>query len=126
MDRRRFLKSSAATSFVAAACPVALAEPVTIPVTDCHIHLFYPTRPGGVPWPEKANSVLYRPALPDRYAKLAEPHGVVGAIAVECSPWLIDNFWLCDTVEKSTLMLGYVGDLLPEAGRRDPVRRTGP
>jgi len=115
MDRRSFLKSAAATTLLAAACPVALADAVEMPVIDCHIHLFDPTRPGGVPWPEKANSVLFRPALPDRYAQLAEPHGVIGAIAVECSPWLIDNFWLCDTVEKNTLMLGYIGDLLPEA-----------
>jgi L-fuconolactonase len=115
MDRRSFLKLSAAATFAAARCPGDLADSATMPVIDCHIHLFDPTRPGGVPWPDKANSVLYRPALPDRYARLAAPHGVVGAIAVECSPWLIDNFWLCDTVEKNTLMLGYVGNLLPEA-----------
>jgi predicted TIM-barrel fold metal-dependent hydrolase len=84
-------------------------------VIDAHIHLFDPTRPGGVPWPEKADTTLYRPALPPRYAKLAEPHGVVGAIAVECSPWLVDNFWLQDTVDKSPLILGFIGDLQPEA-----------
>jgi L-fuconolactonase len=39
----------------------------------------------------------------------------VGAIAVECSPWLIDNFWLQDVVEKSPIMLGFIGDLLPDA-----------
>jgi len=114
MDRRSFLKSAAATTLATATCPLALGEPAVIPVIDSHIHLFDPTRAGGVPWPDKSNSVLYRPALPDRYAKLAEPHGVVGAIAVECSPWLIDNFWLCDTVEKNTLMLGYIGDFPPE------------
>jgi len=86
-----------------------------MPVIDTHIHLFDPTRPGGVPWPEKSDATLYRPALPPRYAKLAEPHGVVGAIAVECSPWLVDNFWLQDTVDKSPLILGFIGDLLPEA-----------
>jgi len=115
MDRRSFLKSAAATTLIRATCPIALAEPAAIPVIDSHIQLFDPTRPGGVPWPNKSNSVLYRPALPDRYAKLAEPHRVVGAIAVECSPWLIDNFWLGDTVDENTLMLGYIGDLLPES-----------
>ena len=85
------------------------------PVIDGHIHLFDPDRPGGIPWPEKGDAVLYHPALPRRYAQLAEPHGVVGAIAVECSSWLVDNFWLQDVVEQNPIMLGYIGDLLPEA-----------
>jgi hypothetical protein len=84
-------------------------------VIDTHIHLFDPSRPGGVPWPEKTDTVLYRPALPDRYAELSEPLGIVGAIAVECSPWQVDNFWLQDVVARNPIMLGFVGDLLPEA-----------
>jgi predicted TIM-barrel fold metal-dependent hydrolase len=91
------------------------ASGTTIPVIDSHIHLFDPTRPGGVPWPEKSDSVLYRPALPPRYTQLAAPHGVAGAIAVECSSWLVDNFWLDEVVEQNPIMLGYIGDLLPEA-----------
>ena len=90
----------------------AVALPST-PVIDAHIHLFDPTRPGGVPWPEPKDEALYKPALPARYARLAQPHGVVGAIAIECSPWLIDNFWLESVVEKNSIMLGYIGDLLP-------------
>lgn len=85
-----------------------------MPVIDAHIHLFDPTRPGGVPWPDKSAAALYQPALPPRFSKLAEPHGVVGAIAVECSPWMIDNFWLHDVVEKNPIMLGFIGDLQPE------------
>ena len=112
MQRRTFLKSAAALA-IAASQGMALDAP--IPVIDAHIHLFDPTRPGGIPWPEKNDPVLYHPALPPRYANLAGRHGVVGAIAVECSPWLIDNFWLQDTVEKATIMLGFIGDLLPEA-----------
>jgi L-fuconolactonase len=82
-------------------------------VVDSHIHLFDPTRPGGVPWPVNADAVLYHPALPSRYVGVAQHQGVVGAIAVECSPWLIDNFWLQDTVEKNPIMLGFIGDLMP-------------
>jgi predicted TIM-barrel fold metal-dependent hydrolase len=81
---------------------------------DAHIHLFDPSRPGGVPWPENTNPVLYRPSLPDRYARLSQPHGVIGAIAVECSPWLVDNFWLQDVVERNPIMLGFIGDLVPD------------
>lgn len=114
MHRRTFLKSAAAVT-VAAAVPPVVGAAGAMPVVDAHIHLFDPTRPGGVPWPDKSDTALYRPALPSRYAQLAERHGVVGAIAVECSPWMVDNFWLQDTVEKSDVMLGFIGDLLPEA-----------
>jgi predicted TIM-barrel fold metal-dependent hydrolase len=115
MQRRDFLKSAAASTILTAAGPMLLAADERMPVVDAHIHLFDPSRPGGVPWPEKTDSVRYEPALPARYAQLAEPHGVVGAIAIECSPWLVDNFWLQDVVERNPLMLGYIGDLLPDA-----------
>ena len=108
------MKSTAAAVLAAAAGPrLRAADPV--PVIDAHIHLFDPTRPGGVPWPEKSDATLFHPAFPSRYSSLAEPHGIVGAIAVEASPWMVDNFWLHDVVEKNEIMLGFVGDLLPEA-----------
>jgi predicted TIM-barrel fold metal-dependent hydrolase len=114
MQRRALLKSAAAVAISAAVKPAARAASA-MQVIDAHIHLFDPTRPGGVPWPDKNDPVLYKPALPPRYAQLAVPHGVAGAIAVESSPWMVDNFWLQDTVEKSELMLGFIGDLEPEA-----------
>lgn len=114
MDRRKLMKSAAAVALATAVEP-AMSTPASPPVIDAHIHLFDPARPGGVPWPERSDPVLYRPALPARYAQLAQPHGVVGAIAIECSPWIVDNFWLQDVIEKSGLMLGFIGDLAPEA-----------
>lgn len=90
---------------------IAPASPV--PVIDTHIHLFDPTRPQGVPWPPKNNEKLYRPALPARYRKLAEPHGVVGAIKVEASPWLEDNQWVLDVAAKDTIIVGVVGNVEP-------------
>src|SRR3954468_8311425 len=114
MHRRGFIKSAAGAALTAAFQP-AVPAAERLPVIDAHIHLFDPTRPGGVPWPEKSDTTLYQPSLPPRYARLAEPHGVVGAIAIECSPWLVDNFWLQDTVDKSPLMLVFIGALLPEA-----------
>ena len=113
MNRRTFVQSAPLAAMGAAVRGDA-AEAAR-PVIDTHIHLFDPTRPGGVPWPEKQDEELYRPALPSRYARVAEPHGVVGAMAVECSPWLVDNFWLHDAVESSPLMVGYIGDLDPAA-----------
>lgn len=115
MHRRSFLKSAAASALACAALPALSSPEGHVPVIDTHIHLFDPRRTGGVPWPEKTDALLYKPALPARYESLSKPHGIVGAIAVECSPWLIDNFWLQQVVEQNPIMLGYVGDLLPEA-----------
>jgi predicted TIM-barrel fold metal-dependent hydrolase len=90
---------------------VPAAQP--IPVIDTHIHLFDPRRPQGIPWPPKTNTKLYQPALPERYRKLAEPHGVVGAIKVEASPWLEDNQWVLDVAEKDSIIVGVVGNIEP-------------
>jgi L-fuconolactonase len=82
-------------------------------IVDSHIHLFDPTRPSGVPWPEKTDTALYRPALPDRYEALAQPYGIVGCIAIEASPLATDNDWLLDVAHKHTVVLGVIGDLIP-------------
>ncbi len=100
-------------SLAAAAVPLALDAESSIPIIDTHIHLFDTRRPQGVPWPPKEDAVLYRPALPERYARLAEPLGVVGAIEIEASPWLEDNQWVLDVAARSPLIVGTVGDLEP-------------
>lgn len=82
------------------------------PVIDAHIHLFDTSRPGGVPWPEKSDEI-YRPALPDRYATIAKPFGVVGAIAVEASPLRSDNDWVLQLIAQHPILVGFVGDLVP-------------
>ena len=89
------------------------AQAATVPIIDTHIHLFDPRRPQGVPWPEKSNAVLYHPALPERYRKIAAPLGIVGAIEVEASPWLEDNQWVLNVAAKDTIIVGTVGDLEP-------------
>ena len=88
-------------------------SPENIPVIDTHIHLFDPTRPQGVPWPGKKDTILYHPALPDRYRQVTDGLGIVGAIEVEASPWLEDNQWVLDIAAKDTLIVGTVGDLEP-------------
>ncbi len=91
MNRRTFL--SLAASVVALD---AGAQSGSIPIIDTHIHLFDPRRPQGVPWPLKDDKIMYRPALPDRYRSLTKGLGIVGAIEIECSPWLEDNQWVLD------------------------------
>jgi predicted TIM-barrel fold metal-dependent hydrolase len=82
-------------------------------MVDTHIHLFDPSRPQGVPWPEKNNPTLYRPALPARYRNVTAGLDVVGAIAIEASPWPKDNQWLLDVAATDPLIVGVVGNLDP-------------
>ncbi len=109
MKRRTFLGAAAGAAWAA----TARAQDAPSPDIDTHIHLFDPTRPEGVPWPPKDNAIMYRPALPDRFRKVAGPFGVKGAIEVECSTWLEDNQWVLNVSEKDTIMVGTVGNLEP-------------
>ncbi len=106
MNRREFLGAAASLCFGAAA---------PVPIIDSHIHLFDPTRPQGVPWPRKENTVLYRPALPARYRGIVELLGVVGAIEIEASPWLEDNQWVLEIAGKDSFIVGTVGNLDPNS-----------
>jgi len=107
VDRRTFL------GIAGGIASANMSAQATVPIIDTHIHLFDPRRPQGVPWPEKSNTVLYQPALPERYRKIAAPLGIVGAIEVEASPWLEDNQWVLDVAAKDTIIVGTVGDLEP-------------
>jgi L-fuconolactonase len=115
MRRRQFLRlagfSASALAFrpTAAFCDASTA----VPIVDSHIHLFDPTRPGGVPWPEKNDTALYKPALPDRYEALSASFGIVGCIAVEASPLATDNDWLLAVAGDHPIVLGVIGDLVP-------------
>jgi L-fuconolactonase len=107
VDRRTFL------GIAGGVASANMSAQATVPIIDTHIHLFDPRRPQGVPWPDKSDAVLYQPALPDRYRKIAAPLGIVGAIEVEASPWLEDNQWVLDVSAKDTIVVGTVGDLEP-------------
>lgn len=129
-SRRTFVQTVlAATALPNAIGSAFAAQPADeIPIIDTHIHLFDPARPQGVPWPQKSDTLLYRPALPERYRKIAAPHGIRGAIEVECSTWLEDNQWVLDVAAKDTIIVGTVGNLevgTPEfRGQLDRFRRN--
>ena len=90
-----------------------MAPATEIPIIDTHIHLFDPTRPKGIPWPPKEDKVRYKTALPPRYIDLTSKLGVVGAIELECSPWLEDNQWVLDVCAPAPIMVGMVGNIPP-------------
>jgi len=108
MNRRTFLLAAAGMASLRADAAAS-----STPIIDAHIHLYDPGRPQGVPWPDKNDTVLYKPALPDRYRRLTKALGIVGAIEVECSPWLEDNQWVLDIAAKDPVIVGTVGDLEP-------------
>ena len=112
MQRRDLLKLAALGAGASALrLPAQASGPM--PVIDAHIHLFDTLRPGGVPWPEKTDTVLYKPALPQRYIGESAALGVVGAIAIEASPLATDNQWLLNVVANEPLILGVIGNLVP-------------
>ena len=118
MQRRNFLRlaSSSAAGFALPHVGKALRDAggqSLPPIVDSHIHLFDPTRPGGVPWPEKDDTALYKPATPDRYETLSAPFGIAGCIAVEASPLASDNDWLLGIARDNPVVLGVIGDLIP-------------
>lgn len=113
LRRRDVLKSGAASLMAAFAKTIHADASEPVPIIDAHIHLFDPSRPQGVPWPEKSDSVLYKPALPERYKTVTKGLGIRGAIAIECSPWESDNDWLLETAGKDPVIVGVIGDLIP-------------
>ncbi len=119
VNRRSFLSACAAG--LAAGCrpeppaespaePQASGAP---PILDTHIHLYDPTRPGGIPWPPESRAAIYKPTLPEHFREASAGLGVVGAIEVEASPLLEDNQWVLDVIEKDPIMVGTIGDLEP-------------
>jgi predicted TIM-barrel fold metal-dependent hydrolase len=112
MNRRTFLGVAAGLTLADAGAQTRSS----IPIIDTHIHLFDPTRPQGVPWPRKdvpEHKVMYMPSLPSRYRKVVDGLGIVGAIEIECSPWLEDNQWVLDVAKADDIMVGTVGHLTP-------------
>jgi len=107
MSRRELLGLAGATALERVS---AATRP--IPIIDCHIHLFDQRRPQGAPYTAAPGNT--EPALPARYRKIAAPLGIVGAIAIEASPWVEDNLWVMEVEQSDTMMLGTIGNLQPE------------
>ena len=113
MDRRKVLKLGLGLAVAGAGGTVEARS--AVPIIDTHIHLFDPTRTGGVPWPPKDDAVVYMPAVPTRYEQITRTLGVVGAIVVEASPLESDNDWVLQEAADHPIVVGLVGNLIPGA-----------
>jgi L-fuconolactonase len=81
---------------------------------DTHIHLYDTERENGVPWPPESDEVLYKPHLPEEFAKAAKPAGVTGVVIVEASDRLEDNQWVLDQVkDQKDFFIALVGNIDP-------------
>jgi L-fuconolactonase len=113
-NRRSFLLGAAATSVIAVARGrKAQAVNRDIPIIDTHIHLFDSGRPQGAPY-QGPKEFTSHTSLPGDYRTLAQPLGIVGAIAVEASHWIEDNLWLLEAAQSNPIMVGVIGQLSPE------------
>ncbi len=110
LNRREFL---VATTCAIAAAGCATTGGSEIGIIDTHTHFYDPSRPQGVPWPPKNDSVLYRTVLPAELESIAKPLGVKGTVVVEASPLVEDNAWVLEIAKNESFILGLVGHLKP-------------
>jgi predicted TIM-barrel fold metal-dependent hydrolase len=113
LNRRDFIIGAAAFGALGAGGAAAAKSPLAgIPLLDTHIHLFDASRPQGASYkgPKEFTSHI---SLPAAYRALAAPLGIVGAVAVEASPWIEDNLWLLEAAQSDDIMVGVVGRLQP-------------
>ena len=111
MNRRTFVQSSALFAAEIVARGVTRAAPVAR-IVDTHTHFYDPTRPKGVPWPEKG-SPLYRTVMPRDWLAVATPLGVTETVIIEASAWVEDNAWILELAAREKCIVGFVGHLLP-------------
>ena len=105
-------------SFIVAGVYASLAPAVdgaaeNIECIDTHTHFYDPSRPGGIAWPPKDATELYRTVLPAEYRTLAAPLGIAGTVVVEASPVVADNEWLLELAAKEPFIYGVVGHVKP-------------
>ncbi len=82
-------------------------------IIDTHIHIYDPSRPEGVPYPDPDNKLLYRTVLPAHAKAQAMPAGVTGTVIVEATDWLEDNKWVLDLAADEPFIVGLVGRIDP-------------
>lgn len=111
---RRELICTGTMAAATAAMPVAASgEAADIPIIDPHMHLFDATRPQGAVY---TGSKFYKGGVSTTamYVPQARAAGIVGAMAMEASPWIEDNLWLLEQITPEPFFVGMVGMLEPD------------
>lgn len=119
MNRREFIQVAGAAALLAAdGCSTARksADAAALKIIDCHTHFYDPTRPQGVPWPDKSETFLYRRIMPADYLAEKVPTPVTGTVVIEASSWLEDNQWILDLAANNRFIVGFCGHLDPAGG----------
>jgi L-fuconolactonase len=96
----RFTLLAGVAALLASGANPSVAQAKGHPIMDTHIHLYQVTRPGGVPWPEAKNKVLYKDMTPAEYKAVAKKNGIVGTGIMEASPIHEDNLKLLAATKK--------------------------
>jgi L-fuconolactonase len=127
VTRRAFVSSMpwlplVARAALAGQAPQGPPEKPAFPIIDTHIHIFDKTRPESAAiYPQVPREGGEPPqgmlALPNRYKAIASQFGVAGAVIVEASPLVGDNYWLLNLVADHPMIVGLVGRIDP----RDPA-----
>ncbi|MSU63228.1 MAG: amidohydrolase [Pedosphaera sp.] len=112
INRREFLTHSLTLATAAATGCVSLDKSPG-GIIDTHTHFYDPTRPEGVDWPGKDDTVLYRKVMPEEFKRIAVPTGITGTVVVEASPRVADNQWVLDLAAREPFLIGIVGHLKP-------------
>ena len=82
-----------------------------IPIIDTHIHIYDPTRPGGVPWP-KPGDKIYKKMMHEQYAPFIKENKIAATVIVEASDLYSDNKWVLDnTAAHKDHYVGLVGNI---------------
>ena len=113
-SRRHFLVAGGAAAAATFVAGCKHSDPLRNDIIDCHTHFYDPTRPEGVPWPNRGDSI-YRRTLPPDYRAVASGHGVTGTVVVEASAWFADNQWILALAARDPFIVGFVGNLVPGA-----------
>lgn len=97
----------------------------SIPVIDCHVHLWDTKRPE-MTWPPKGHR-LFRSFLPKKHEPICKANAVTGVVVVLSGQALVDNQWNLDvTAHNKELYRGVVGNMSLAIGtdKFEPLFRT--
>jgi predicted TIM-barrel fold metal-dependent hydrolase len=90
---------------------LGLANGKSKPIADAHVHIYQPSRPGGVAWPDPSNMLLFKDFLPGTYHDATAGLGILLTNVVEASPRNEDTAWVLDQIKGDSSFFNYAAEL---------------